>query len=214
MKGLLKNNFRAVCANAKVFSVFLLLTGIFTAAVISQSLVIGYTMIGIIGFSINAAAAAKNEFISKWGKYKLTLPVRRADIIVSLYANLLLWMLIGTIFAGTGVSLSWILHGCPFDQKIDILSMFTLGISISLFSGAIFFPLFYLCGKEKSEALLLISLLVAGVLTLVIVNLCNDLFAPGITGILLGNVVLFIGSLSAFVLSCPFTVGIFRRKEY
>ena len=42
MKGLLKNNYFAVRSNAKAFSVFMLLLGIFVVAVISPSLLMGY----------------------------------------------------------------------------------------------------------------------------------------------------------------------------
>lgn len=214
MKGLLKNNFYAVLANAKVFSIFMLISGIFVAAVVSQSLVIGYVITGMVGFSLNAAAVAKNEFVSKWGKYKLTLPVKRADIIKSMYLNHIFWLLIGTAFAGTVTGSSWLLHGCPFDLPMDILTMFILGISISLFMGAIFFPLFYLGGAERSEVFLVISLLCAFGLDLVIVTVVNDLMEPGMTASMTGLVILFLSSLLAFVLSCPLTLSIFRRKEY
>ena len=185
MKGLLKNNFYAAWANAKVFVVFLFLFGAFTVAVVSQSLVIGFVLTGIIGFSVNAAAVTKNEFVSKWGKYKLTLPVRRADIIISLFLNLAAWMLAGMVFAVAVTGLSWLLHGCPFDNSIDMLSMFALGISMSLFTGALFFPLFYLGGEERSEVFLVISLLCAfgGVYALVrsadYVPLRSDSKIPG-----------------------------------
>ena len=72
MKGLLKNNLYATLSNAKVFSGFMILFGLFVVPVVSQSLQIGYVMTGIIGFSVNAIAITKNEFLSKWGKYKLT----------------------------------------------------------------------------------------------------------------------------------------------
>ena len=214
MKGLMKNNFYAVLANAKVFSIFMIILGIFVAAVISQSLLIGYVMTGMVGFSLNAAAVAKNEYVSKWGKYKLTLPVRRADIIKSMYLNHSFWLLIGAAFSGTVTGISWFLHGCPFDIAMDILTMFVLGISISLFMGAIFFPLFYLGGAERNEVFLIISLLCAIGIDLVIVTVVNDLTEPGITSILTGLVVLSASSLLAFVLSYPLTLSIFKRKEY
>lgn len=214
MKGLLKNNFFAAYANAKVFSVFMLLFGIFVVAVISQSLLIGYVLIGMVGFSVNAAAVAKNEFASKWGKYKLTLPVRRADIVKSLFVNQMIWLVIGMGPAGLGTGLSWLLHGCPFDQPIDIFSMFALGISMSLFMGAVFFPLFYLGGDERGEVFLIISLLCAFAADFVIISIMNEVLEPGIVNILLGGVVMVVCSLAAFALSCLLTVGIFRRKEY
>ncbi|GFI70062.1 hypothetical protein IMSAG249_01889 [Lachnospiraceae bacterium] len=214
MKGLMKNNFYAVLANAKVFSIFMIILGIFVAAVVSQSLLIGYVMTGMVGFSLNAAAVAKNEYVSKWGKYKLTLPVRRADIIKSMYLNHSFWLLIGAAFSGTVTGISWFLHGCPFDIPMDILTMFALGISISLFMGAIFFPLFYLGGTERNEVFLIISLLCAISIDLVIVTVVNDLMEPGTTSILTGLVILSASSLLAYVLSYPLTLSIFRRKEY
>lgn len=214
MKGLLKNNFYAAYANAKVFSVFMILFGIFTVAVISQPLLIGYALTGIVGFSANAVAVVKNEFASKWGKYKLTLPVRRADIVKSLFVNQMIWLAIGTGFAGIGTGLSWLLHGCPFDQPVDILSIFSLGISMSLFMGAVFFPMFYLGGEERSEVFLIISFLGAFAIDFAIISIINEVLEPGIVNILLGGVVLVSCSLLAFVLSCLLTVWIFRRKEY
>ena len=214
MKGLLKNNFFSVLANAKVFSIFMLISGAFVTAVVSQSLLIGYVMIGIVGFSLNAAAVAKNEFISKWGKYKLTLPVKRADIIKSLFLNHIFWLLIGTAFAGTVTGLSWLLHGCPFDIPVDSLSMFVLGISTSLFAGAIFFPLFYLGGVERNEVFLVIALVCSFGIDLVIITVINDLAEPGSTSLLTGLAVLSASSLLAFALSYPLTLFIFRRKEY
>lgn len=214
MKGLVRNNFSASYTNAKVFSVFMLILGTFVVAVISQPLLIGYVLIGIVGFSANAIAVTKKEFTSKWGKYKLTLPVRRVDIVKSLFLNQIIWLLIGTLFAGAGVSLSWLLHGCPFDLYSDIFSMFALGISMSLFTGAIFFPMFYLGGEERSEVFLVIALLSAFGLDLVITTVINILLDPGIMAAILGAAALLVSSLLAFVLSCPLSAAIFKKREY
>lgn len=214
MKGLLRNNLFAVYANAKVFSVFLLLWGIFVAAVPSQSLQIGYGLTGIIGFPVNAIAVVKSEYASKWGKYKLTLPVKRMDIIKSLFLNQIIWLFVGVLFAGAGVSLSWLLHGCVFDQPVDALTMIALGVSISLFMGAIFFPLFYLGGEERGEVFLVISILCAFGIDLLLVNVLNELLEPGIAAVLIGAAALVACSLAAFVASYWVTAGIFRKKEY
>lgn len=214
MKGLLKNNLYATCANAKVFALFLLLLGVFAAAVTSQSLQIGYVLTCLMGFSFNATAVMKNEAASKWGKYKLTLPVKRADIVKSLFLNLLFWLLAGALIAAAELGLTCLLHGCPFDQPVDILSMFALGISMSLFMAALFFPLFYLGGEEKYEVFLVISLLAAFVLDYTIISTVNHFLKPGIRNILLGEAALLGCSAAAFSLSCPLTVFLFKRKEY
>ena len=136
MKGLLKNNFLTVYSNAKVFSIFMLILGLFVVAVISQPLLIGYVLLSMVGFSVNAITSIKKEFISKWGKYKLTLPVKRATIVKSYFISQLIWLLVGILYAGIVISLSWALHGCPYDNSIDVVSILALGISVSIFTGA------------------------------------------------------------------------------
>lgn len=192
----------------------MLLFGAFSVAVVSQSVQIGYVMIGIIGFSVSAIIVAKNEFTTKWGKYKLTLPVKRADIVRSQFANQIIWLLVGIVFVGVELGLSWLLHGCPFDYDIDVLTMFALGISMSLFMGAIFFPLFYAGGEERGEMFWMIAILCAFGIDYTIATILNSLLEPGITTVVCGAVTLVRCSLAAFGLSYPLTVGIFRRKEY
>ena len=213
MKGLLKNNIFTVWANVKVFSVFMLILGIFVTAVRSQSFQISYVMIGIVGFSVSAIVGVKNEYASKWGKYKLTLPVKRTDVVKSLFLNQIIWMLIGILFTGIVMGLSWLLHGCPFDQPVDALTLAALGVSISLFMGAMFFPLFYLGGAERSEVFLVITLLCAFGIDLVIITVINELLDPGITTLLFGASALFVSSLLAFVLSYLLSVFIFKKKQ-
>lgn len=215
MKGLLKNNLYATLANAKLFSGFMILFGFFAIAVISQSLQIGYALTGMIGFSVNAVIVIKNEFASKWGKYKLTLPVKRADIVKSLFLNQLIWLAAGTLLAGIEMCLSCLLHGCPFDQPVDIFSMFTLGISMSLFMGAIFFPLFFIGGEERGEAFWIISLLCAFGIDFAVISIINDLLEPtGTVSIVFGGLILVLCSVLAFALSYPLTAGIFKQREY
>lgn len=214
MKGLLRNNLYGTLSNAKVFAGFMVLYGIFGVAVVSQTVQIGYVLIGILGFSVSAVIVAKNEFTTKWGKYKLTLPIRRVDIVKSQFMNQIIWLLVGTLFAGIELGLSWLLHGCPFDQHIDVLTMFALGISMSLFMGAIFFPLFYAGGEEKGEVFWMIAILCAFGIDYMIVTILNSLLEPGIRAIVLGAAALVVCSVAAFGLSYLLTVGIFRRKEY
>lgn len=214
MKGLLKNNVYTVWANIKVFSVFILILGIFVIAVCDQPLQISYVMVGIVGFSVSAIVGVKNEFASRWGKYKLTLPVKRTDIVRSLFLNQIIWLLVGTLFTGMVTGLSWLLHGCPFDQPIDALTLAVLGVSISLFMGAMFFPLFYLGGAERSDVFVVITLLCAFGIDLVITTVINELLDPGITTILFGAFALMACSSLAFVLSYLLSVYIFGKKEY
>ncbi len=214
MKGLMKNNFYATLPSAKALAIIMVLTGAFITAVISQTLLISYIVLGIIGFAEIAVSIVKEEFSSKWGKYKLTLPVRRAQIIKSQFINQLIWMSVGTLFAITVTALSWLLHGCPYDSPFDIVTTFVLGISMSFFMGAVFFPLFYLNGEERGHVFISLSLVCAFIFCYTIVSLINYLIEPGFNNRLLGNVILLAASAMAYILSYPLTVRIFRRREY
>lgn len=176
MKGLLKNNYFAVRSNAKAFSVFMLLLGIFVVAVISPSLLMGYALLGMIGFSLNAIAGLRKESSTKWSKYKLTAPVKRSDIVKSYFISQILWLIVGIAYAGIGVALSIMLHGVTLDRNVDIFMLFVVGIGISLSMGAIFFPLFYLGGEERNEVFLIISLLCGIGIVMGLSTLINTLF--------------------------------------
>ncbi len=207
MKGLIINNFFAVWANAKVFSVFMFVLGIFVVVLPVETLQMWFIMIGIVGFSVNAAAGMGNESASKWGKYKLTLPVKRADIVKSIFLSQIIWLFVGLLFTGIGIALSFLIHGCSYDQLIGMLSMFALGICMSFFMDAMFLPLLYLGGEEKSRVSLVNTLLCAFVIASVLFNVT---YAVPILGIALS----VICSVLVFALSYPLTLCIFKRKEY
>lgn len=217
MKGLVRNNFYASFSNIKWYSVIMLLLGIFVIAMDREvpSLLINYTLICMAGFSFNAISCMEKENTSKWEKYKLTLPIKRTDIIKSHYVNHTIWILTGFFFAVICVSLSIFLHGFPFDKTTDLLMLLVTGIAISLLLGAIFFPLYYLVGTDKKEAIATTSMLFTIMIFGGLIGLSNYFFAPmspmqlTVTAILLAVI-----SLCIYLLSYPLTVKIFRRKEY
>lgn len=203
MKGLFRNNFFAVWINAKVFLIFMLLFAIVVTIIPAQTLQMYFIMIGIVGFSVIAATAIGNEFSLKWGKYKLTLPVKRSDIVRSLFLNQIFWIIVGTLFTGIAVCLSYMIHGFSFDQFSGIFSLFILAVSISFFMGAIFIPMIYLTGEDKIVVFLIISLFCAVGIAAMLFNI------P-----LFGNVIIITCALLLFAVSYPLTISIFKRKEF
>ncbi len=218
MKGLLKNNFYAALSNAKVFAVILFVLGIFAAVLGKRdtSWMIGYMMLSMIGFSFNSIASVRKESVGKWSKYKLTTPVTRSAIVRSYYLSLLSWLAVGMAFAGMGAALSVALRGFPFDRTTDIFLLFVAGVGISLFMGAIFFPLFYIGGEERNEVSLVISLLGGVGLVMGLTALVNAPFPAPMTQaqILFGGAMMIGCALAAFGISCPVATCIYRRKEY
>lgn len=203
MKGLFRNNFFAVWINAKVFLIFMLLFAIVVTIIPAQTLQMYFIMIGIVGFSVIAATAIGNEFSLKWGKYKLTLPVKRTDIVRSLFLNQIFWIIVGTLFTGIASGLSYMIHGFSFDQFSGIFSLFILAVSISFFMGAIFIPMIYLTGEDKIVVFLIISLFCAVGISAMLFNI------P-----LFGNVIIITCALLLFAVSYPLTISIFKRKEF
>ena len=203
MKGLFRNNFFAVWINAKVFLIFMLLFAIVVTIIPVQTLQMYFIMIGIVGFSVIAATAIGNEFSLKWGKYKLTLPVKRSDIVRSLFLNQIFWIIVGTLFTGIAVCLSYMIHGYSFDQFSGIFSLFILAVSISFFMGAIFIPMIYLTGEDKIVVFLIISLFCAVGIAAMLFNI------P-----LFGNAIIITCALMLFAVSYPLTISIFKRKEF
>jgi len=203
MKGLFRNNFFAVWINAKVFLIFMLLFAIVVTIIPEQTLQMYFIMIGIVGFSVIAATAIGNEFSLKWGKYKLTLPVKRTDIVRSLFLNQIFWTIVGTLFTGIVTGLSYMIQGFSFDQFSGIFSLFILAVSISFFMGAIFIPMIYLTGEDKIVVFLIISLFCSVSIAAMLFNI------P-----LFGNAIIITCALMLFAVSYPLTISIFKRKEF
>ena len=76
MKGLLRNNFYATLSNTKIFAAIMLILDCVVVAIGNKipSLVMGYMLLTMIGFSLNSIASLRKEGATKWNKYKLTTP--------------------------------------------------------------------------------------------------------------------------------------------
>ena len=218
MKGLLRDNFYAALSGARAFAAIMTFAGIFAAVMDNRipSLIIGYMLSVMVGFSINSAACAGRESSVKWSQYRLAAPVRRADIVRSLFLSQMMWLLVGTAFAGACAALSVGLHGWPFDKETDVFMLFVVGASVSLFMSAIFFPLFFLGGEERKEVLLMISLFGGIGMVMGLTTLINGFFPAGMTAsqIVVSGMAMLLCGIALFCLCCPFTVFLFRKKEY
>ena len=217
MKGLLKNNYYAALSNVKAFAIIMLLLGVFVVAADNKipTLIIGYMLLSMIGFSLNSIASLRKESATKWSKYKLTAPVKRSAIVQSYFLSLLLWLIAGIVFAGIGVALSIMLHGFPFDRNTDVLMLFVIGSAISLFMGAIFFPLFYFGGEERNEFFLIISLLSGIGIVMGLTTFINTLFPAPMTAaqIIFGGMIILASALLVFIISCPLSTCVYQKKE-
>ena len=218
MKGLLKNNLYASFANIKWFLAFMLPLGLLAAVMkndVRDTLLVRYLLINVICFSVISFSGLGKENDSKWQKYKLTMPLKRSDIVKSYYVNHIVWLLASILFTAFWLVLSTLLKGFPFDKSTDPLMLFTFGISVSMLIGAFFFPLFFLGGSERYEAIWTICIFCAIGCFLGMTFLVNVLFEPMTEfRLVLSAILIIIVSICIFVLSFPLSVRIFSKKEY
>ncbi|PFB50159.1 hypothetical protein CN404_27340 [Bacillus thuringiensis] len=105
----------------------------------------------ILFAAIPALEVIKYESKSGYEKYVLTLPVTRNNIVQSHYLFYFLVVIIGTLLS-YGI---FYVHGLVSDTPIDddIFKSVSLGMFIILNAGAIAYPLLYVFGAEKSDAI-------------------------------------------------------------
>ncbi len=217
MKGLLKSNYFATIVNAKVITVIMASLCTLSIVIKSQILLISFVLLSMIGFAVISLASIRKESNSKWGKYKLTLPIKRAAIVQSYYLSLVFWLLWGIFIAGIGIALSILLRGFLFDKNTDIINLYVAGIGISLFMGAIFFPLFHWqSGEERSEAFLAISLILGIGMMIGVSTVINSLFTKPMTTLqtIKADILILLWAILVFVFSCLLTIHIYRKRDY
>lgn len=212
MKGLLLNEFYSAVGNIKLFLFIALaaaLSLIITGSPTAQEL---FVYITITALSVNAVVSFRKNAVFKWDKYELTMPVHRKDIIRSKYLSYLFWLLFGTLLALTVTILAAIIHKTTtwLPGTGALPSMFTLGIGISLLTGALFYPLSFVFGIEKSETILIISIITAILLSIVTLNILNR-YLPSFSTRMTVFILLYTAS---FAVSYRITLLLYLKKEF
>lgn len=219
MIGLLKNNFYGAIGSAILFLIVFIAAGAVLLITGNPVLLYILTMVSATAFAFNAVAGFRKEASSKWSNYELTTPIRRKDIVKSRYVSHMSWMAFGILLAAVFVVLTALLHGsrCFYTVERDPLVLFCLSVGIALLLGVIYYPAIYFFGADKSEVIMIISLLGSVGISYAIIWLLNAingfrlLTDPEfyfLMAVFMGIVVLL------FVLSYFLTVFVFRKKEY
>ncbi|MGH0592201.1 ABC-2 transporter permease [Bacillus pretiosus] len=151
MKGLLLTNYYLVYRTFFMFMGIAILGAGFVFYFGNASM---YRLIAtfiILFAAIPALEVIKYESKSGYEKYVLTLPVTRNNIVQSHYLFYFLVVIIGTLLS-YGI---FYVHGLVSDTPIDdgIFKSVSLGTFIILNAGAIAYPLLYIFGAEKSDAI-------------------------------------------------------------
>ena len=161
----------------------------------------------------------RRESVSKWCKYKLTLPVRKKEIVKSQYISHLIWTMAGTGIVALFILLTVLIHGDRYFYYgfRDAVTLILGGGVLAVFMGAVSYPLYYWWGGEKTEVILLLSVLVSGAAIGGLSLLINMLTGEGMvsdTEYYLSLLVILGVAAAAFTGSYYLTSWIFRQKEY
>lgn len=218
MNGLLKNNFYSTLGSLKLFLCFLLLLSISVFVTGSSVLLFTFATIAAPGLSLLSIAGLRKEAASKWYKHKLSFPVKRKEIIHSFYISHTICTILGVILTTTVFVITVIFHGNNyFDLGLrDAITLITAGGVVSLIVGAIFCPLFYCVGAEKTEVIIVISFADAvGFLMFItwIINLMNGFQSVSDFQYYMSLLIVWIAAIVVFFLSSIIANVVYRRKE-
>ena len=219
MKGLLKNQFYGAIGGAAVLIVFFGAVGAWLLISANPSLLNIYVLVIATAFAFNAVSGLRKESSSKWIRYQLTTPVTRRDIVKSRFVNHVFWVLVGVLLSALFVILALAIHGNQyFYYSIrDPLILFCCGTGIALLMGVIFYPVIYLLGTDKSEIIMIISLLGSIGITSGVFwayNSVYDFKSVSDLKFYLGVTIYMVLVFVLLILSYFLTTVIYRKKEY
>lgn len=109
-------------------------------------------MLIILLTAMPALEIIKYESKSGYDKYVLTLPVTRNNIVQSHYLFYFFVAMVGALLSYGIFYMYDLISDTPMDNIFKIVS---LGTFIVLFAGAIAYPLLYMIGPEKSDAIVI-----------------------------------------------------------
>lgn len=213
MKGLFLDNFYKTISSMKLFGLLVLIVAIILLAIGDYNTLPLFVYISITALSVNAVSSMRKDADAKWNKYELVLPVTRKDIIKCKYLSYLFWVLIGTVIAAIFISLAVLIHGNIYFAYgfRDVFTLFAFGIGIAVIVGALFYPMAYLFGVDKSETLLVISVIGSVGLAVLLTWLINQvdalIYYPGLGVFVLAYILIYLASYLV-------TGSIYNKKEF
>ncbi|MGM0867380.1 MAG: ABC-2 transporter permease [Bacillota bacterium] len=109
-------------------------------------------MLIILFVAMPALEVIKLEGKTGYDKYVLTLPVSRSNIVQSHYCFYFFVAIIGALLSYGVFYVYGLISVAPIN---DIFNIVSFGTFIVLFAGAIVYPLLYIFGPEKSDAIVI-----------------------------------------------------------
>lgn len=219
MNGLLKNNFYGVAGNMKVLFTAIIIVGSIFEVIGDAAMVSIFAFIPAPIMALLAISCLRKESASKWGKYKITLPVKRKDIVKSQYVSHAIAGAIGVLVVAVFMGIAVIIHGNVYFYYgfRDAITLILSGGILAFFIGAIAYPLYYLWGDDKTEIIMVLAVLGAIAIVLGLSLLINIVAGEGgvsDTKYYLSLLIIVVIAAVAYLGSFALADSIFEKVEW
>ena len=190
MQGLIRNHYYKIVSKLKILFIFIFFTGVSILIFGGREEIplFAFLCINVIGFPFISSIGLRKNNIDKWNQYILSLPVKRCEIVRSVFATQGITILIGSMLSLILFLTSFLIHGFAFYRYIDVVLLFSSAIGISLII---------------SVAIMLGLIAVINIWLEKPTDMQLMIFATG-------NLVL---AIAVFLISCSLTVSIYSKQD-
>lgn len=218
MKGLIRNNFYSVGSALKWTIAFCMVINVVVimgaARFPSNDVFLPILILGQIGAFVGLTGTAlQKDNTSKWSKYERTLPLKICNVVMARYISFLIFSIIGILLATITVLLFSLISAQPLNLE-RVGYGYSFGITFALLVPALLYPLVLKFGADKSEIMLIISVVItmglfvggSAILTPYLKHLNNVNMIYRIAYIVM--------SVVMFICSYFISLALYKRKEF
>lgn len=210
MKGLILNNFYSVKKSVKSSSlltvvavVLLLLTN--QSAALKLAAFLPFVLIPVHAFEV-----LKYDAMSGWNKYELVLPVTRERIVESKYLTFILLIILSFLLV---FSIAFSIHMLMFPTIHSIFINYLLrGMGLIICIASFIYPLTYKLGTEKSDSIMMGSVVFSLGMFFVIDFMLEMIDVEGFDEKF--SSIFFIVSILFLIISYVVSINIYKNKEF
>lgn len=164
----------------------------------------------ILMFAMMVVTTISYDDLAKWDAYALTMPVTRAEMVLSKYLVMVILNTLGAVLSLTVGIVGSVIMGKRFD--LEILAIIGVIYLVALIFGSVIIPLIYKFGTEKARLMLFLCALLPTALILLLEQFNVPMPTTGNPLIYLIALIGF--SVAGVVLSYLISLKIYRKKEF
>lgn len=212
MKGLIQNNLYSMENSILIAFIISIFLAILPLGGVNPTFLPMIISIQIFVFVVNICTSLRADETAKWNKFELTLPVKRSNLVFAKYLSIIILIFMGIMMGVITIMLS---SYCDYTVSHSMLIYgFEYGLTLSILSMSIMYPLTLVLGAEKSEIIFILSAFATiGIMLFIARVLSTWTEGMNLRHPLVGAVSVMV-AIAAFILSYFVSVIIHNRKEF